>query len=245
MKKLLLSLLVVLGFVLPLAPAAANEGGYPWDSFPRTKMTDEAALQNGARIFTNYCLNCHSATYMRYNRLHDIGLSDDADQEEPAVRDRQGRRHDEDDARPAPGEGLVRRRAARPVGDRALARRGRQGQRRRLPLHALAHLLPRRRQADRLEQPRLPRHRHAARALAAAGRAARQVRRGQGPARARARRRTASPASSRSRRARSTTRSTTRRSATWSPTCNGWASRRRARACASASACSSSSACSS
>jgi len=77
MKKLLLSLLVVLGFVLPLAPAAANEGGYPWDSFPRTKMTDVAALQNGARIFTNYCLNCHSAVYMRYNRLHDIGLSDD------------------------------------------------------------------------------------------------------------------------------------------------------------------------
>jgi ubiquinol-cytochrome c reductase cytochrome c1 subunit len=77
MKKLLLSALVVLGFVLPLAPAAANEGGYPWDSFPRTKMTDQAALQNGARILTNYCLGCHSATYMRYNRLHDIGLSDD------------------------------------------------------------------------------------------------------------------------------------------------------------------------
>ena len=77
MKKLLLSVLVVLGFVLPLAPAAANEAGYPWDSFPRAKMTDQAALQNGARIFTNYCLSCHSATYMRYNRLNDIGLSDD------------------------------------------------------------------------------------------------------------------------------------------------------------------------
>ena len=40
-------------------------------------MTDKAALQNGARIFVNYCLNCHSASYMRYNRLHDIGLTDD------------------------------------------------------------------------------------------------------------------------------------------------------------------------
>ena len=49
MKKLLLRLLVVLGFVLPLAPAAANEGGYPWDTFPRTKITDLAALQNGAQ----------------------------------------------------------------------------------------------------------------------------------------------------------------------------------------------------
>ena len=36
-----------------------------------------AALQNGAKLFVNYCLNCHSATYMRYNRLHDIGLTDD------------------------------------------------------------------------------------------------------------------------------------------------------------------------
>ena len=40
------------------------------------KATDMAALQNGAKIFVNYCLNCHSASYMRYNRLSDIGLSD-------------------------------------------------------------------------------------------------------------------------------------------------------------------------
>jgi ubiquinol-cytochrome c reductase cytochrome c1 subunit len=36
-----------------------------------------AALQNGAKVFVNYCLNCHSASYMRYNRLKDIGLNDD------------------------------------------------------------------------------------------------------------------------------------------------------------------------
>jgi ubiquinol-cytochrome c reductase cytochrome c1 subunit len=40
-------------------------------------MTDMAALQNGARLFVNYCLNCHSASYMRYNRLRDIGLDED------------------------------------------------------------------------------------------------------------------------------------------------------------------------
>ena len=40
------------------------------------KANDMAALQNGAKIFVNYCLNCHSASYMRYNRLKDIGLSD-------------------------------------------------------------------------------------------------------------------------------------------------------------------------
>jgi ubiquinol-cytochrome c reductase cytochrome c1 subunit len=37
---------------------------------------DVASLQRGARTFVNYCLNCHSANYMRYNRLHDIGLTD-------------------------------------------------------------------------------------------------------------------------------------------------------------------------
>lgn len=41
------------------------------------RSRDMAALQNGAKVFVNYCLNCHSASYMRYNRLKDIGLSDD------------------------------------------------------------------------------------------------------------------------------------------------------------------------
>jgi len=38
--------------------------------------TDPAALQNGAKLFVNYCLNCHGASYMRYNRLQEIGLSE-------------------------------------------------------------------------------------------------------------------------------------------------------------------------
>ena len=36
---------------------------------------DEESLQRGARNFVNYCLNCHSAKYMRYERLTEIGLS--------------------------------------------------------------------------------------------------------------------------------------------------------------------------
>ena len=40
------------------------------------KANDMAALQNGAKVFVNYCLNCHSASYMRYNRLRDIGLNE-------------------------------------------------------------------------------------------------------------------------------------------------------------------------
>ena len=37
---------------------------------------DLASLQNGAKVFVNYCLNCHSAGYMRYNRLQDLGLTE-------------------------------------------------------------------------------------------------------------------------------------------------------------------------
>ena len=38
---------------------------------------DNASLQRGARTFVNSCLNCHSANYMRYNRLKDIGLTEE------------------------------------------------------------------------------------------------------------------------------------------------------------------------
>lgn len=38
---------------------------------------DTAALQHGAKLFINYCLNCHGASFMRYNRLRDIGLTEE------------------------------------------------------------------------------------------------------------------------------------------------------------------------
>jgi ubiquinol-cytochrome c reductase cytochrome c1 subunit len=37
---------------------------------------DKLSLQRGAQTFVNYCLSCHSAAYMRYNRLRDIGLTE-------------------------------------------------------------------------------------------------------------------------------------------------------------------------
>ena len=74
MKKLLLSLLLAFGFV---SAASAESGGVAWDKFPETKVTDMVALQSGAKTFVNYCLNCHAASYMRYNRLRDIGLTED------------------------------------------------------------------------------------------------------------------------------------------------------------------------
>lgn len=74
MKKLILSLLASLALV---GPAVASSEGPAWDKFPAGRVTDLAALQNGAKLFANYCLNCHAASYMRYNRLRDIGLTEE------------------------------------------------------------------------------------------------------------------------------------------------------------------------
>lgn len=70
MKKFLLALLFA-----PLI-AFASEGNVHLDKAP-VNLEDYASLQRGARIFTNYCLSCHSAAAMRYSRLEDIGLSKD------------------------------------------------------------------------------------------------------------------------------------------------------------------------
>ena len=65
-------------FVLLFAPLVAFAAGEELhlDKAP-DRSGNQAALQNGAKLFVNYCLNCHSASYMRYNRLHDLGLSED------------------------------------------------------------------------------------------------------------------------------------------------------------------------
>ena len=71
--KLLKKLLAALALVPVMA--LASEGGFPLDRAP-DRSHDLSALQNGARLFVNYCLNCHSASLVRYNRLRDIGLTE-------------------------------------------------------------------------------------------------------------------------------------------------------------------------
>lgn len=66
-------LLAVLLFVPALALAAAT--GPALERAP-IDPRDLVSLQSGARTFVNYCLSCHSAQYMRYNRLTDIGLTE-------------------------------------------------------------------------------------------------------------------------------------------------------------------------
>jgi ubiquinol-cytochrome c reductase cytochrome c1 subunit len=55
-------------------PAAANEE-VQLDRAP-INPTDAASLQAGARTFVNSCLNCHSASLVRYNQLKGIGLTE-------------------------------------------------------------------------------------------------------------------------------------------------------------------------
>ena len=63
--------------VLALVPglAFAAEGTFALE--PAPERSDLASLQNGAKLFVNHCLNCHSASAMRYNRLRDIGLTEE------------------------------------------------------------------------------------------------------------------------------------------------------------------------
>ena len=68
MKKLLI-LLAFLPFI-----AMANESEITVKA--PINPSDKASLQRGAHTFINHCLNCHSAKYMRYNRLVDIGLTE-------------------------------------------------------------------------------------------------------------------------------------------------------------------------
>src|SRR5436309_14621813 len=57
------------------AAGAVESGDLRMVTAPVNRLDDES-LQRGARNFVNYCLNCHSARYMRYNRLQDLGLSE-------------------------------------------------------------------------------------------------------------------------------------------------------------------------
>jgi len=67
------NLLLILALLLPINALAGEE--VHLDKAP-VNLDDQASLQRGAKTFVNYCLNCHSAVSMRYNRLQDIGLTE-------------------------------------------------------------------------------------------------------------------------------------------------------------------------
>lgn len=61
--------------VAPLLAAAA--GDVKLDRMPAdVNPNDPVSLQRGVQVYVNYCLGCHGASYMRYNRLRDLGLTE-------------------------------------------------------------------------------------------------------------------------------------------------------------------------
>ncbi|MBI4757325.1 MAG: cytochrome c1 [Betaproteobacteria bacterium] len=74
-KLLLAGKALLMSALLAPVVVLASGGELHLDRAP-DKSRDLPALQNGAKVFVNYCLNCHGASYMRYNRLQDIGLSE-------------------------------------------------------------------------------------------------------------------------------------------------------------------------
>ena len=72
MRKLIATVLLM---VPGLAFAAG--AGIPLERAP-IDLSDRESLQRGASLFVNYCAGCHSADYMRYNRIaRDLGIPED------------------------------------------------------------------------------------------------------------------------------------------------------------------------
>ena len=72
LKALLLSAVLA---ATPMSMAVASGDAH----YPKAPidLRDQASLQRGAQIFMNYCISCHSAATLRYNRLTDIGLTEE------------------------------------------------------------------------------------------------------------------------------------------------------------------------
>ena len=161
----------VIAFVLGLglAGAAAAQHEAELDA-ANNNIANTASLQRGAKYFVNYCLGCHSAKYVRYNRLaQDLQLSEQQLIDNLMFTGEQAFDTMAIAMRPEDCEALVQHRAARSVADRAQPRHG-------LHLHVLARLLRRAGSPDGRRQRRAAGHRDAARAVAAARYAARRVR---------------------------------------------------------------------
>jgi ubiquinol-cytochrome c reductase cytochrome c1 subunit len=74
-RLLAVSLVCAAALLCGPSAVAASEAGARLDPAP-INPTDVASLQSGARTFANYCLNCHSASLMRWNRLMELGLTE-------------------------------------------------------------------------------------------------------------------------------------------------------------------------
>ena len=69
LKKIILAALLC-------TPLLAQAGSAVKLDHVQINVEDKLSLQKGARTFVNYCVGCHSAGYMRYSRLEDLGLTE-------------------------------------------------------------------------------------------------------------------------------------------------------------------------
>ena len=77
MKKLTTYLLLA-ALLLPVTSTLVLAAGGAGVKHSGVNINDTASLQRGAKWYVNYCLGCHSISYMRYNRLaEDLDLSED------------------------------------------------------------------------------------------------------------------------------------------------------------------------
>ncbi len=73
MKRIIFLFVVALVWPMTGSAISADHHFYMAD----VDISDKASLQRGARIFVNYCMGCHSASYMRYNRMgDDLGIEE-------------------------------------------------------------------------------------------------------------------------------------------------------------------------
>jgi ubiquinol-cytochrome c reductase cytochrome c1 subunit len=74
------ALRLVVALAVPVAaamlPPLAAAQEMALDHWPAEREADPVALRRGARLFVTYCLNCHGASQMRWNRLRDIGFDE-------------------------------------------------------------------------------------------------------------------------------------------------------------------------
>ena len=77
MKTLISALFISLISFIPLNSSYAASSGVHLEPV-NLDLSDKASLQRGAKTFVNYCLSCHAASFMRYNRMaKDLGLSEE------------------------------------------------------------------------------------------------------------------------------------------------------------------------
>jgi ubiquinol-cytochrome c reductase cytochrome c1 subunit len=70
--------IIMIGLFIFFPSLVLAAGGNQHKYHINVDIYDTESLQRGARIFINYCMGCHSAAYMRYNRLgRDLGISED------------------------------------------------------------------------------------------------------------------------------------------------------------------------